>query len=979
MKAGPLRGWRLWVLIAVALVALYAAVGFFVVPPVARSQIVRLARSKLHREATVARVTFNPFTLAGAVEGLDLKDRDGAPLFKVERIAANLQVSGIFRRAWRFKEITIEGPSIDARILADGKPSIADLLEPGPGAPPPPPKKAGLPRLIVDRLVLHRGRIAFMDESHSPRFTQALEPLELDVHELITIPDERGEHTVTIGLGEGATVRWSGRQEVEPLHLEGRVEVTGMALERLWEYAMPGYPLVLADGHADVALDYDVRKPNRDASISAAVHGGSVKVKGIAVRPRDGTENWVEVPSIDIGGVEVAWPERKVDVGSIHVSDPKVLVRRDTNGELNWMVAKLPPKEKPEGAKPWTAAIADVELTGGEVTMDDLGVDPGVKTVASAVGVRLSSVSTDLSRPMKGEVAATINGSAKARVSGTVAPKPVSVDLDVALEGLDVMPFQSYAVGLPGAEYKSGIASASGHLRVSEGGKPKVEFNGKGAVTKLQIAGAGEDRLIAWDSAEASGVKVTRSPDHVRVTQVAVDGAFIKIRIDKAGKINLSRLRKRADTPASRPPGEPVPPPLALDIGKILVKNAMADYTDESLILPFGTKIHSLNGDLRDITTTGAAAARLDVEGRVAEKGYVKAGGTLRVVDPFASTDVKVIFRNVDMHDLTPYSAQFAGYSIEKGALDVDVDYRVQDRRLVAGHHVIAKDLRLGPKVEGSKAPPLPLRLAIALLKDKDGNIDLEVPIEGTVDSPEFSYKSVMWQAIKIILGNIVKAPFRAIGRLFGADKEDLELVGFAAGKSELPAPEQETLGKMAGELAHRGEISLKVEGRFDPVADVAALKISRLEAKIDAKRTPDATLDSILEALYAETFTPEKLESVRAEFQPGTTAPPPPEPASKKKKKKNEPPPSPPAPREGFDATGFYDRLRKDLLEAEKVDDSELAALAQARGQAIAAALTAPGGLDPSRVQVTDPSPVKRKKEGSDLVASEMTMDAKD
>src|SRR5262245_41113880 len=145
MKAGPLRGWRPWIAIAAALVALYAVVGFFIVPPVARSQIVKLARTKLHREATVSRVTFNPFTLAGAVEGLNLKDRDGAPLFKIDRVAANFQISGIFRRAWRFKEIAVEGPSIEARIMPDGKPSITDLLEPEPGAPPPPPKKAGLP------------------------------------------------------------------------------------------------------------------------------------------------------------------------------------------------------------------------------------------------------------------------------------------------------------------------------------------------------------------------------------------------------------------------------------------------------------------------------------------------------------------------------------------------------------------------------------------------------------------------------------------------------------------------------------------------------------------------------------------------------------------------------------------------------------------------------------------------------------------
>ena len=978
MNTGSLRGRRLWLAIAAALVALYAAVGFFVVPPVARWQIVKLARTKLHREATVARVTFNPFTLAGAVEGLDLKDRDGAALFKVDRIAANLQLSGIFRRAWRFREIAVEGPAIEARILADGKLSIADLFEPAPSAPPPPPKKASLPRLIVDRFVLHRGRVGFTDESHAPRFAESLEPLELDVHELITIPDERGEHIVTIGLGKGATVRWSGRQTIEPLHLEGRVEVTGVALERLWEYAAPGHPLIVADGHADVALDYDVGKTAPDAPVAALVHGGSVRARGIVVRPRDGTENWLEVPAVDVSGVEVAWPERRIDVASVKLADPEVLVRRDGNKELNWKVAVPPPRERTKDAKPWTASIAATELTGGHVLVDDLGVDPGVKTDITAIGVRLAPLSTDLAVPVKTQVTATINGTAKASVSGTFLPKPLSADLDLALEGLDVTPLQSYAVRLPGADYRSGVVAASGHLRVSQG-KPLIEFVGKGAVTRLQIAGAGEDRLISWDSAEATGVKVTRAPDHVRVSRILVDGAFLKLRIDQEGKINLSQLRKPAGTPASPPPGEPVPPPLALDIGKIVIKNATADYTDESLLLPFGTKIHSLNGDLRDITTTGAAPARLGVEGRVAEVGYVKADGTLRVVNPFASTDVKVIFRNVDMHDLTPYSAQFAGYSIQKGALDVDMDYRVLDRRLVAAHHVIAKDLVLGPKVEGSKAPPLPLRLAIALLKDKDGNIDLEVPIEGTVDSPEFSYKAVMWQAIKIILGNIVKAPFRAIGRLFGADKEDLELIGFAAGRSELPAPEQETLARMGTELAHRGEISLKIEGRFDPVVDADALRKARLEAKIDAKRTPDATLDAILETLYAETFTSEKLEAVRAEFLPGTAAPPPAEPPSAKKKKKKAAPPAPAAPREEFDATAFYDRLRKDLIEAEAIEDSDLAALAQARGHAIAAALTAPGGLDPSRVEVADPSPVKRKKQGSDLVPSEMTMDAKD
>jgi uncharacterized protein YbgA (DUF1722 family) len=245
------------------------------------------------------------------------------------------------------------------------------------------------------------------------------------------------------------------------------------------------------------------------------------------------------------------------------------------------------------------------------------------------------------------------------------------------------------------------------------------------------------------------------------------------------------------------------------------------------------------------------------------------------------------------------------------------------------------------------------------------------------VDSPEFNYRAVFWQAFKKILLNIVKAPFRAIGRLFGADQEDLELVGFPSGRSELPAPEQEKLAKMSAELAKRSEISIEIEGRFDPVTDVEAIRRARLEQRIDQKRTGEATLDSILEGLYTETFSAEKLEAERAKFMPAT-APPPAEPEPKKKKKK-EPPPPPPPPRESFDAGGYYDALRAQLLAAEQVSDADLADLGRSRGSAIAAALTAPGGLEASRVKVLDPAPVKRKKQGSDLVASEMTMSAKD
>jgi hypothetical protein len=533
--------------------------------------------------------------------------------------------------------------------------------------------------------------------------------------------------------------------------------------------------------------------------------------------------------------------------------------------------------------------------------------------------------------------------------AGTIAADPPSADLAVELRALDLRPFVPYSIHMPGVDLRSGVVAASGKLRVGPG-LPKIQFDGGLELADVNVAGGGADRLVACHRATVHGARVTVAPERIRIATIELDGAFVKLAIDREGNVNLKQiLGANAAAPAAPPPSSPAKAaPLDLAIGTIAIRDASAEYTDLSVILPFGTKIHAINGSIKDLAISSPAPAALALEGRISETGYFKADGTMRIAAPYAATDILVILRGVTMSELTPYSAQFAGYAIEKGVLDVDVRYGIKDGRLVGDHRVIAKDLVLGPKVEGAKGPGLPVRLAIALLKDKDGRIDLEVPVEGTIDSPEFNYKTVFWQAFKTILANVAKAPFRAIGRMFGADSEDLELVGFAAGHGELPAPEQEKLVKLGVELAAKPEIALEIEGRYDPVKDAEAIRRSRLDQQIDARRTAAPSVEAIVQTLYSEAFSAERLEAERQKFPPD-------------------------------DAAGLFDALRSQLLAAEDVPQRVLDDLARARAAAILAALTAPGGLEASRVKLLDPAAVKRKKQGSELVASEMTLSAGD
>jgi uncharacterized protein involved in outer membrane biogenesis len=969
----PFRRWRFWTAWALAAVGLYAVLGFFVVPKIARSQIEKQSRALLHREAKVSRVRFNPFTLAAIVEGFDLADRDGADLVHLDRLSIDFQVSGVFRRAFRFREIVLTGPRVVARIAADGRLSIADLFAAS-AAETPAGKKASMPRLLIDRFAMHGGAAKFMDESKAPTFVEELAPLDLELHGLTTIPDESGDHSITLGLGEGARVRWSGRQTVEPLRFEGKVDIAGIRLPHLWEYFAAANLLELYNGKSDVSCSYDVRQ-GADGSLTVAVEDITVAVHELAVRPRSGGDDWLAVPLIEVSGAHALWPEARVEVREIRVTGARALAWLDENGVVNWQSAVPEKTDAPAGGtKAWTASIGAVQLIESSAHFEDRSLQPHVAVDLTDVVLKLENVTTDLKAPIPTSLSARVNGGAEATASGTVVADPPGADLDIGLRALDLRPFVPYAIHMPGMDLRSGVASVSGKLQFGSD-SPKIRFDGGIELAELQVAGAGTERLVACDRATAGGVRVTVFPEKIRVAKVEIDGAFVKFEIDREGNVNLKKISTTDVAPASAPP--PPSDPLDLAIGAIAIKNASAEYTDLSVILPFGTKIHAINGSLKDLSLTSAVSAALALEGRISEAGYFKADGTMRLAAPFSATDVLVIFRGVNMAELTPYSAEFAGYSIQQGTLDVDVRYRIKDARLVGDHRVIAKDLTLGPKVEGAKGPGLPVRLAIALLKDKDGRIDLEVPIEGTVDSPEFNYRSVFWQAFKTILGNVAKAPFRALGRLFGADSEDLELVGFVSGHSDLPAPEQEKLVKLGVELAAKAELSLEIEGRFDPVTDADAIRRARLEQRIDVEREGTPNPEAILENLYTETFSPEQLETERQKFLPAApnAGIPAAEPNKKEKKKGTLSAP----PKEGFDAAGFYDALRSQLLAAEDITQADLGELARARAAAISAALTAPGGLDAARVKLGEPAPVKRKKQGSELVASEMTLSAGD
>ncbi len=188
------------------------------------------------------------------------------------------------------------------------------------------------------------------------------------------------------------------------------------------------------------------------------------------------------------------------------------------------------------------------------------------------------------------------------------------------------------------------------------------------------------------------------------------------------------------------------------------------DFADYSLILPFGTRIHNLRGSIAGLSNRPDAVGQIELDGEVDDYGMARAVGHVELGNPTNSLDMRVQFRNVEMTRLTPYMATFAGRKIESGKLSLDLQYKIKQRQLQGENQVIMDKLTLGERVESPTAKDLPLDLAVALLQDSDGRIDLGLPVSGSLDDPEFSYGSLVWKAITNVLTKIVTAPFRALG-----------------------------------------------------------------------------------------------------------------------------------------------------------------------------------------------------------------------
>lgn len=836
MRALPKVSRRIWIGLGVviALLLVYTLAGFFGVPWLARSLLTTQVEEKMQRRLALGEVHFNPYTLVARVEGFALSEADGTPLLAFRELLVDARLASLWQRAIHLSQVRLSEPDVSLLIEADGSVNLAKLAPPSEQEQTP-AEPGALPKILIDQLAVEDGRLVFEDRSRAQPFRTTLQPIRFSLADFGTAAGHENAYEFSGSTAAGEKLQWSGDFSLQPLASSGTFAVQGLQAQTVGGYLQQQLPFVLAGGVADFSGSYRL---GIDPALSLDLQLPLVVLKqfALAERAAPAAQPPLSLAQLRLLQLGVSLQKRELSIERIEVDAPQARVQREANGSLSLSRLFAAAATEPQPATteaPWRISAGSVQLNDGSFSIEDRAVTPAAHFELSPVAATVSGYSSDADARLRIAATATIDRNSQLQADGELQLQPLSAKLNLGLSGFALASLQPYVAQATTLQLRAGVLAVKGTLDYAApaAGTAQLAFSGDLAIEELHTIDSrlGQD-LLRWGRLDVNGIDYRQTPQTLVIDSVALRSPYARVAIAADRTLNFAGIIK----PAPAATAGTNSAPLKLSVKKISVQSGVADFSDRSIQPSFATGIVELRGSVTGLSSEPGARAKVKLQGDVDRYSPVLIEGT---VNPFSAaqyTDLALSFRNIELTTFNPYSGKFAGYNITKGKLTTELRYRIKDRQLQAEHHVSIDNIEFGDATGSKQAVPVPIKLAVALLKDRRGVIDLDLPVRGSLDDPTFKIGPVVWKAVTGLLSRIVTAPFSALGSLFGGGSDqELAWLDFAPGSSELDAASKDKLDKLGKALAARPQLKLDVPLTASAAADRPALARSSLAQRV--------------------------------------------------------------------------------------------------------------------------------------------------
>jgi hypothetical protein len=865
---------------AAGLFVFYTVFGFLILPWIVRKVAISQLGEELGREVSIEAVRINPFAFSGSIRGLQIKDPDGVPLLRWDEAYANFQLASFFGKPWVFREVRVVSPAFRLQINPDRSLNVSDLIAKISAMASNAPAKPMKPiHFRVDRIQITNAVLSLTDLTVRNPFRRRLGPVQLNLVGLKSSPDNQNAYSVTGTTESGETFSWKGHFMLDPLGSEGVLSLQGLSIPKYSGLYDDLVRFEVRDGVISAGASYTASIT--PSNYVARAMNASFNLRSLKVAMKGATNNLLELDELAVDGAAADAGARTADIAAVRVVGGRVDVRRFHDGTVNLAELATPADDATnapgsiallmqattnlvarlmESTNLATGILRAVDVTNCAVSWTDEANRRPVHLVVDEIAVAARNLSNLPGTNLTADVSLRWNTNGTVHVGTSLLLSPPTADISLAVTHLQLRPLDPYLETFVNLFVTGSKVGLNGRLTLRTGadGLPDVAFQGDSQLDDFAAVDAASDDLLKWRSVSVSGIDATLRPLALGVETVSITDPEVHVSIGTNAMINLLSVLKTATNASATAGPEPVATTsrsgwkrrfgrliedaLAsktnvagstllprVTVGSVRLTNALVDFVDRSVTPAVHTTVRNVAGAVSGLTSDELKRADVRLTGAIDGTGPFEVTGKINPLHYDAQSELKVTLANMDLTPASPYSGKFAGYGISKGKLSLDLDYTITGGALKAENKITVDQFTFGPKVDSPDATQLPVRLGVAILKDRNGVISLDVPIEGRLDDPSFRLGRVIWSTLGNLLVKGVTSPFSMLGSLFGGSGEEVSFQSFSPGSAELMAAERGKLDGLVKGLYERSGLQLEIEGGYDPVVDAPVLKRRKL------------------------------------------------------------------------------------------------------------------------------------------------------
>jgi len=808
--------------------------------------------------------------------------KDESPMIHFPMVKAVIYPSDLAARDFHLTSLEVRDPEINVSMDRIGKLNLLSLLpekqkvneeeEKGETIPQKEEPLKKEEKFTVDSIRLTGGKVRFADASHGSPFKTALGDVRIDVNGLGTAKGTKADALVSFSTEAGEAVEVKGSLSLSPLGSEGTASLAKVVLKKYAPYYGDAVRFDIDHGSLDARSGY--RFARGEGGPDFRLSGLEASVSDLRLRKREEKEEFLVIPGFSLKEGELDLGKKEITIGQVSTAKGSVSVRRSPGGETNVtrllpagvqstgpagaIRARMGPDEEKPAEKPWGITIKETIVDRYSVSFRDRTTDPPVEIDLDRLRLKVENIATDGKQHGKFSFATGYNRQGSVSLGGTFTVDPPSMNARLRAKALPIGPMQPYYAEKVKILLTGGLISAQGNVSVdAPKGKPvRAGFRGEVSVNDFSSLDKDlEEDFLKFSSLNFGGVEVGYQPTSVAIREISLTDFYSRIIVHPDGTLNVQGIVAKegagrdnaAPVPASAAvPAKTAPadnavqaPEVPVRIDTVTLQGGKVDFSDHYIKPNYSASLVEMGGRVSGLSSEETLLADIDLRGKLENSSPLEIVGKINPLAKDLFLDLRVDFRDMDLSPLSPYTGRYAGYGIEKGKLTLNLKYHIEKRKLDSENKVFLDQFTFGEAVDSPDATKLPVRLAVALLKDRSGEIHLDLPVTGSIDDPKFSIWGVVWKIVGNLLVKAATSPFALLGAMFGGG-EQLSYLEFPPGTADIPATEDGKIGSLAKALHDRPGLKLEIEGHVDMEKDREGMRQQIFRRKVATQKLVD-------------------------------------------------------------------------------------------------------------------------------------------